>query len=727
MTRCATVIAFLVVSASNSGLADTYYVPSEYPTIQQAWDAIPGSGGPGWYIMVEPGTYNENLVLSDKTCWVIGEGDPGDVVIDGNSSGTVVEIANTPFNGGVFLENLVLTGGSGIVSGWFSYGGAMNIWDGGSATIHDCTLHTNAAIYGGGVYVAEGSSFSTYQSVLSGNSGLIGGGALSMGWLNMDDTTMNSNESYYGGHICLAADTETSLISNSSLVGGRSVIASDADSSGGGAIAIIGTGEVTLRNCNLLDNEADERGGAIYVGDPLDQGGERTLTISDSLLRLNDSGKSGGAIYFDNIGTMQVTDSDFEVNESSYGGSGCWLELGEFTFDDCTFSDQSMIDVGTGFRNGGAIFALDCPSLELSNSTFTGNDAVFHGGALYLNSSPTNLVNCVFDANDAGSWADAIDAVRYTGAQHPNTLNMVGCQIRNHPDSTAVRSSSGVINAVNCTFTFNRQGFLNSGAVWIYNDDSNDPCSFIGCTFSDNSSGDRGGALCLDDCTVEIDDCEFIRNIVSGPNDYRGGAVFTEGGASVTISNSTFSENECDGDGGAIGASDGSSVVITDSTFNDNSATEDGGAVHLDSGSLDCQITGSRLENNEALENGGAIFNGRYGNSIEDCEVVSNTCGLLGGGIRATQYTTLQDSTICGNSPSQTSGNIGDLGGNIIASSCSTCPADLDGDGAVSGSDLSLILGSWGACTGCQEDLNGDGAVDGADLAIVLASWGPCS
>ncbi len=54
------------------------------------------------------------------------------------------------------------------------------------------------------------------------------------------------------------------------------------------------------------------------------------------------------------------------------------------------------------------------------------------------------------------------------------------------------------------------------------------------------------------------------------------------------------------------------------------------------------------------------------------------------------------------------------------------CPADLDGDGIVSASDLAGLLGSWGPCDGCPADLDGNGLVEAADLAALLGAWGPC-
>ncbi len=71
-----------------------------------------------------------------------------------------------------------------------------------------------------------------------------------------------------------------------------------------------------------------------------------------------------------------------------------------------------------------------------------------------------------------------------------------------------------------------------------------------------------------------------------------------------------------------------------------------------------------------------------------------------------------------------------DHGGGIYkivpASGEVTCPepnpADLNGDGVVNGSDMTIILSCWGApCA----DINGDGTTDGQDMTVVLSSWTP--
>jgi hypothetical protein len=49
-------------------------------------------------------------------------------------------------------------------------------------------------------------------------------------------------------------------------------------------------------------------------------------------------------------------------------------------------------------------------------------------------------------------------------------------------------------------------------------------------------------------------------------------------------------------------------------------------------------------------------------------------------------------------------------------------PGDINGDGAVDGSDLAALLSTWGQ--NGAADINGDGTIDGSDLAILLSNWG---
>jgi hypothetical protein len=53
------------------------------------------------------------------------------------------------------------------------------------------------------------------------------------------------------------------------------------------------------------------------------------------------------------------------------------------------------------------------------------------------------------------------------------------------------------------------------------------------------------------------------------------------------------------------------------------------------------------------------------------------------------------------------------------------CDGDLNDDGVVDGTDISVILGYWGQSDPAY-DLDDNGVIDGSDLAVVLGWWGAC-
>lgn len=62
--------------------------------------------------------------------------------------------------------------------------------------------------------------------------------------------------------------------------------------------------------------------------------------------------------------------------------------------------------------------------------------------------------------------------------------------------------------------------------------------------------------------------------------------------------------------------------------------------------------------------------------------------------------------------------------GCIVTALAAACPADLDGDDKVGGSDVGVMLSQWGGPgTG---DLDGDGIVSGGDFGLLLSAWGDC-
>lgn len=66
---------------------------------------------------------------------------------------------------------------------------------------------------------------------------------------------------------------------------------------------------------------------------------------------------------------------------------------------------------------------------------------------------------------------------------------------------------------------------------------------------------------------------------------------------------------------------------------------------------------------------------------------------------------------------------------NTLASANPQCPSDLDADGFVGGSDISLALMEFGPCSDgapCPADFDGDATVTTADISLLLLEFGDC-
>jgi hypothetical protein len=215
-----------------------------------------------------------------------------------------------------------------------------------------------------------------------------------------------------------------------------------------------------------------------------------------------------------------------------------------------------------------------------------------------------------------------------------------------------------------------------------------------------NISPTGGGALVNNGGTVHIANSTFTDNNDGGG--YQGGAIVNFFSSTLTVNNSTFTNNTAFGQPGA-GASSGAiinygTLSITDSAFSNNAsnaagvtqnvggtmtvsgsvfsnnttvvppgATQSpGGGVFLNGVGSTLTVTNSAFSNNTAnsdgLDGGGAIYNQSTAN-IVDSTFVNNSTNANGGaianGIGGNSYLTLANDTFSGNSA-------GDRGGAIF-------------------------------------------------------------
>jgi len=192
------------------------------------------------------------------------------------------------------------------------------------------------------------------------------------------------------------------------------------------------------------------------------------------------------------------------------------------------------------------------------------------------------------------------------------------------------------------------------------------PVSFSGLSFDNGHASDAGGGGAMISFTnvVNIDNCVFSNNTVTGGGN-AGGAIASYNGGTFNISNTTFINNTAPTSKGGAIYNQGSNapiaaLVITGSTFSQNSASR-GGAIYNEafSGAFDATVTVTNSTfsgNNSTGNNGaGAIVNtvsnftagdGTATINMASCTVADNTATGTGSASQILNRTNAQGTAV---------------------------------------------------------------------------------
>ena len=124
-----------------------------------------------------------------------------------------------------------------------------------------------------------------------------------------------------------------------------------------------------------------------------------------------------------------------------------------------------------------------------------------------------------------------------------------------------------------------------------------------------------GRALTVTSSNFIIINCNFMENSARV-----GGAISSNSGGNVTITNCMFANNKATGcvdgvqdcEGGALSVDSSSSLIVCGSTFLNNTSDSVGGAINVRG---QCLVTQNTFQYNQAFSNGGAMF-ATFGGSI---------------------------------------------------------------------------------------------------------------
>ena len=176
------------------------------------------------------------------------------------------------------------------------------------------------------------------------------------------------------------------------------------------------------------------------------------------------------------------------------------------------------------------------------------------------------------------------------------------------------------------------------------------PGAVRNCSFYGNRASQNGGALYMEDSTLEVTDCTFSGNAADS-----GGAIYNNGSASL-IQRCFFESNFAVlGEGGGIHSMNSPAPEVEGCTFFKNEADNRGGGMHIMN---NARVRASTFTENEAAD-GGGIFAIGFEPVVMNCTFSKNTATANGGGMQNYWDAT----TIVTNCTF--SGNIAAAGGNM--------------------------------------------------------------
>ncbi|NER50270.1 MAG: DUF4347 domain-containing protein, partial [Symploca sp. SIO1A3] len=167
-------------------------------------------------------------------------------------------------------------------------------------------------------------------------------------------------------------------------------IAEGSTDEGGG---IFSTETLSITNSTIRNNQAGDTGGGLY-----NDGG--ILNIYNSIIRDNIGHTDTGGI--ENRGTMMIDNSTISNNQGGSFAGGIRNLSGTATITNSTISGNKA-NSGGGISNGGY------GALLIANSTISGNSALDSGGGIYASSGSLRVFNSTITLNTADSDGDNLD------------------------------------------------------------------------------------------------------------------------------------------------------------------------------------------------------------------------------------------------------------------------------------------------------------------------------
>ena len=338
-----------------------------------------------------------------------------------------------------------------------------------------------------------------------------------------------------------------------------------------------------------------------------------TLTLQNITLKNGKwlSNHSGGAgVYVNSGGTLIMKGSSIIENCSAdNSGGGVYVSGGTFEMH-----DTSKITGCSANKEGGGVYVQQGGTFKMHNSSAIISCSANKGGAIFVNGATVNITNCTLKGNEAVSDGGAIYAQKEGSTASTVTIS----------GGTIGGTGTDEKNKVTGKWHF-------GGGIFVDND----------CTLTLDSvriignEAWRAGGVRANRSTVKMTNCTIKNNKTTGDDDSGGGGVYTFMGK-LTMTGCTITGNEAATNGGGLNV-EGTATNITNCTFTGNTAKNGGGiytkkeegtppTVTISGGTIGGTDTdkANKAAGTGSDGNGGGIYIG------EDCKVTLQNNGSTG-------------------------------------------------------------------------------------------------
>ncbi|MCU7615813.1 hypothetical protein NZ698_01265 [Chryseobacterium sp. PBS4-4] len=328
------------------------------------------------------------------------------------------------------------------------------------------------------------------------------------------------------------------------------------------------------------------------------------IGIDDDFLIMGGFDPSSTGFYYNSTNNPVLYPTTFTITGMPTDGI---FGLGSSVPNGFTLSGLNFVNATSGY-----LMKEDIGNASVNVYNFKSCRFTKFSPALWTNGNKTiNIDNCYFDQN-TGASGSALSLGNNA------TLNVTNSSFVGNSGGSvgggaiASTGASTFTNTIFCGNTVTSSTF-GGAAYGDWTNNMNKKTTFIGCTFSGNTSNNYGGAISKQSGILEVINCTFYNNKAT----QGGGAIlFVDYAAGSTISGSKFYSNN-----------------VTTTAMNPGSMNS-GGAIHLRPGGnpidIKTSVFDSNFTGNGAGGFGGAVmFDNNYGSAasplnIDGCTFINN-------------------------------------------------------------------------------------------------------